>query len=164
MTTTMTPTLINGRRPDETMTTDTPTVQLKRRVTVKTKVTDLFRQRAKSELSEEHKTLETQQGELEAQYQQTLKQLEAMAGQGQNVQKQLQQLNEEYQRNRNQLTSMQMQLSSQLANLDRVQNGDFLVTGTLENNITLSVGDNLYEKLNSAELIVEDGIIKSISP
>jgi hypothetical protein len=37
------------------------------------------------------------------------------------------------------------------------------VTGVLENVVDVRVGDNIYEKLMNAEMIVEDGIIKSIS-
>lgn len=138
-------------------------VQLKRQVTVKTKVTDTFRERAQSELSNELKLLDTQLQQLEAQYQHSLQQLEKMAQQGQPVQKQLEQLNQEAQQKRGQLASLKMQVSSELGNLDKVENGSYVVTGMLENFVELRVGDNLYEKLSNAEMLIEDGIIKSIT-
>lgn len=140
-----------------------PSVQLKRQVTVKTKVTDLFRARAKNEMSNELKLIDTQLQQLEAQYQYSLQQLEKVAQQGQNVQQQLQQLNQDAQQKRNQLASLKMQISSELGNLDNIENGQFIITGMLENTIEVRVGDNIYEKLQNAELLIEDGVVTRIS-
>lgn len=137
-------------------------VTLKRQVTVKTRVTDEFRARAKKELSDEIQLLESQSQQLETQIQQSMKQLENIAAQGQNVQKHLNQLNQEAQQRRNQLASLKMQLSTQLANLDKANNGDYVVTGILDNFVEVNVGDNIYEKLNNAEMLIEDGVVKEI--
>lgn len=139
------------------------TIQLKRQVTVKTKVTDAFRARAKDELDNELKLIDTQLQQLEAQYQYSLQQLEKVAQQGQNVQQQLQQLNQEAQQKRSQLASLKMQVSSELGNLDKIENGQYIVTGMLENLVNVQVGENIYEKLQNAEILVEDGIVTSIS-
>jgi hypothetical protein len=137
-------------------------VHLNRQVTVKTLVTDGFRERATQELDNELKLIDTQLQQLEAQYQYSLQQLEKVAQQGQNVQQQLQQLNQEAQQKRNQLASLKMQVSSQIGNLDKVENGQYIVTGMLENTVELCVGDNIYNKLMNAEMLVEDGIITGI--
>lgn len=141
---------------------DNNTIQLKRQVTVKTLVNDNFRQRAKNELGEEQKLIETQIQQLEAQYQHSLQQLERAAQQGQNVQKQLQQLEREAQQKRGELSGLKLQVSSQIANLDKVENGNYVVTGLLENTVELRIGDNIYERLRNAEIIVEDGVITAI--
>lgn len=138
-------------------------IQLKRQVTVKTKVTDAFRARAKDELDNELKLIDTQLQQLEAQYQYSLQQLEKVAQQGQNVQQQLQQLNQEAQQKRSQLASLKMQVSSELGNLDKIENGQYIVTGMLENVVDVHVGENIYEKLQNAEILVEDGIVTSIN-
>lgn len=140
-----------------------PSVQVKRQVTVKTKVTDDFRSRAKTELDNELKLIDTQLQQLEAQYQYSLQQLEKVAQQGQNVQQQLQQLNAEAQQKRSQLASVKMQISSELGNLDGVQNGQFIVTGMLEEILDIRVGDNIYAKMQGAEIVIEDGIVTHIS-
>jgi chromosome segregation ATPase len=140
-----------------------PSVVLKRQVTVKTLVTDSFRERAKGELANELRLIDTQLQQLEAQYQHSLQQLEKVAQQGQNVQKQLQGLDQEAQQKRTQLASLKMQVSSELGNLDKVENGSYVITGILENMVEIRVGDNVYEKLMNAEMVVEDGIVKSIS-
>lgn len=138
-------------------------VQLKRQVTVKTLVTDSFRVRAKDELANELKLIDTQLQQLEAQYQHSLQQLERVAQQGTNVQKQLEALNQEAQQKRTQLASLKMQVSSELGNLDKIPNGSYIVTGVLENTVDIRVGDNIYEKLMNAEMVVEDGVVKSIN-
>ena len=137
-------------------------VQLKRQVTVKTLVTDVFRERAKGELDNELKLIETQSQQLEAQYQHSMQQLEKVAQEGQNVQKQLQQLNGEVQQRRSQLGSVKIQVSTELGNLDKVENGQYIVTGLLESFVEVKLGDNIYERLLNAEMLVEDGIVKSI--
>jgi chromosome segregation ATPase len=139
-----------------------PSVSVKRQVTIKTKVTDTFRTRAKQELDQELKLIDTQLQQLEAQYQYSLQQLEKLAQQGQNVQGQLQQLNEEAQQKRSQLASLKMQLSSELGNLDQVQNGTYLVTGMVESMVNIALGDNLYEKMQNSEILIEDGIVTKI--
>ncbi len=150
-------------RPTELNPQTQPAVQLKRQVTVKTKVTDAFRDRAKSELDNELKLIDTQLQQLEAQYQYSLQQLEKVAQQGQNVQQQLQQLNQEAQQKRSQLASLKMQVSSELGNLDKIENGQYIVTGMLENTVEIRVGENIYDKLQNAEILVEDGVVTSIS-
>jgi esterase/lipase len=86
-----------------------------------------------------------------------------VAQQGQNVQQQLQQLNQEAQQKRSQLASLKMQVSSELGNLDKIENGQYIVTGMLENVVDVHVGENIYEKLQNAEILVEDGIVTSIN-
>ncbi|MEB3287295.1 MAG: YlqD family protein [Vampirovibrionales bacterium] len=152
---------------EETLMSQAPkaisSVRLKRQITVKTLVTDDFRKRAQHELNEESKLADTQLQQLEAQYQYSLQQLDQLAKQGQNVQKQLLQLNDEAQQKRNQLASVKIQVANQIANLDKVPNGEYIVTGILESDVEVFAGDNLYEKLGQAEMLVEDGIVKSIT-
>lgn len=143
--------------------TNQQAIQLKRQITVKTKVTDNFRLRAKSELDNELKLIDTQLQQLEAQFQYSLQQLEKVAHQGQNVQGQLQQLNQEAQQKRSQMASVKMQISSELGNLDKIENGQYIVTGMLENTVELRLGDNIYDHLQNAEILVEDGVITAIN-
>ena len=137
-------------------------IGLKRTVTVKSMVTDEFRHRAKSELSEEHTLIRTQLDQLEAQYQQSLKQLEEAARQGHNVACQMDQLHREANGKRQQLAGVEQELSKQLENLDKVQNGAYITTGQLENFAEVNVGDNLYEKIRGAEILIKDGVVTAI--
>jgi hypothetical protein len=139
-----------------------PSIPLKRQVTVKSLVNEGFRQKARTELSDELKLIESQLEQLENQYQATLRQIENLAKTGQNVTKQFEQLNMDAQEKRAQLNNVKMQVSTNITNLDRVQNGDLVVTGVLENYVDIRVGDNIYDKLRGAEVIIEDGVVKSI--
>ncbi|MEM0951293.1 MAG: YlqD family protein [Cyanobacteria bacterium P01_H01_bin.74] len=139
-------------------------VQLKRQMTIRTRVTDEFRTRAKKELTQELGLIDTQMQQLDAQYQQSLQELERLAQQGQKVQTQLNQLNQDVQQKRNQLGTLKVQLSAEMGNIDQVENGQLVVTGLLESIVTVNIGDNIYEKMHNAEMIVEDGIVVSMSP
>lgn len=159
----MTPSMALEKEATQMAQNNLSSVRLKRQITVKTLVTDDFRKKAIQELDEESKVIDTQLQQLEAQYQYSLQQLDQLAKQGQNVQKQLLQLNDEAQQKRNQLASVKMQVASQIANLDKVPNGEYIITGIMESDVEIATGDNLYEKLGQAEMLVEDGIVKSIS-
>jgi esterase/lipase len=139
-----------------------PILLLKRQVTIKSRVTDLFRQRAKDGMSTELKMIDNQMEQLEGQYQTSLKTLEEMAQQGHNVRKELDQLNRDAQARRAQLSTVKMEVTNQLANLNRLENGTYVVTGALENFVDVHIGDNIYDKLQDAEIFVEDGIITAI--
>ncbi|MCA9798958.1 MAG: hypothetical protein KC476_02045 [Cyanobacteria bacterium HKST-UBA06] len=137
-------------------------IPLKRQVTIKSVVNDNFRDRAKDEFSEELKLIEAQMEQLENQYTASLKQLEALARQGQNVDAQLNNLNREAQEKRSQLAQVKMSVSNNLANLDQIKDGGFAVTGVLESYVYIAIGDNIYEKIRGGEIIIEDGIVKEI--
>ncbi len=137
-------------------------IQLKRQTTIKTVITDEFRERAKNELSNELQMIEHQLGSMDSQYQQTLQQLEQLSSQGRNVQRQVEQLHQEVQNKKNQLTTLKMELSKQLNGLDRRQNGEMIVTGLLESYVEVKVGDNIYEKVQGTEVIIENNVVKEI--
>ena len=137
-------------------------IELKRQVTIRTLVTDHFRSKAQTEMAEELKMIDVQSQQLEATYQNSMQQLEKLAQQGQNVQKHVSQLSNEAQQRREQLATLKMQVSKQLSDLDRIENGKYVVTGMLENTVRVGVGDNLYEKLKNAEILIEDDLVKEI--
>jgi len=137
-------------------------IQLKRQVTLKTLVNDHFRKHAHEEMNNEIKLIDTQMQQLEVQYQHTLNQLEQLAQQGQNVQQHLAQLNDEAQQKRNQLAQLKMQVAAQLANIDKIPDNEYIVTGILENFVEVKPGDKIYEKLVNAEIIIENSVVKEI--
>lgn len=145
-----------------TASTQADSIALKRQITIKSVVNEAFRQRAKDEFSEEIKLIDAQLEQLENQYTASLKQLESMALQGVNVNAQLDNLNREAQDRRAQLAQVKIQVSNNLANLDKIPDGGYAVTGMLESYVELRVGDNIYEKIRGGEIIIEDGIIQNI--
>ena len=142
--------------------TEQKSIELKRQVVIKSIVTKEFRQQANAEFTEELKLVEAQIQQLENQYQSTMRQVEEMGRQGQDVSKQLMHLNGEVQERRAQLENAKIQVSRNLANVEKAADGEHVITGNLENYVSLSVGDNIYDKLRNAEIIIEDGVIKEI--
>jgi chromosome segregation ATPase len=149
--------------PMQRSTQSSQSIRLKRGVTVKTLVTEQFKQNATTELSKELQFVEQQMEELEMQYQKMLRQLETLAQQSRNVRPELEQLNNDAQQKRAQLSAVKMELTNQLANLDKVENGSYIVTGQLENYVDISLGDNLFDKVRDAEILVNDGIVTAIN-
>jgi hypothetical protein len=131
-------------------------------INVKTIVTEGFKLQADQELSKELALIDEQAQQLEAQYQFSLQELEKLARQGQPVQAQLEQLNRDAQERRNQLAGLKMEVSSQLANLDKLEVGSMIVTGLLKGQVELKVGDNMYQKMQPSQILVCDGRIESI--
>ena len=139
-----------------------PRIALKRQVTIKSVVTQRFRDESKAGMTQELKTLDNQMMQLESQYQSTLQQLQAMAKQEQPVQNHIDQLNAEVQDKRGQLNALKADLTNKLASLDKMNDGDLVETGALENFVEVTVGDNLIQRVNQAEIVVNDGVITSI--
>jgi hypothetical protein len=137
-------------------------VMVEHQVNVKTIVTEGFKLQADQELSKELALIDEQAQQLEAQYQFSLQELEKLARQGQPVQAQLEQLNRDAQERRNQLAGLKMEVSAQLANLDKLEVGAMIITGMLKGQIELKVGDNMYDKMQPAQILVCDGRIESI--
>lgn len=137
-------------------------IHLKRQVTVKSLVNDNFRSKAAQELSDELKVIDTQISQLETQYQLSIQQLEKMAQQGQNINKNLESLNREAQEKRNQLSTLKLQVSTQMGNLEKIENGAYIVTGMLDNFVEVRIGDNIYDKIRHAEILLEDGVVREI--
>lgn len=61
-----------------------------------------------------------------------------------------------------QLVLYKQNLHSQIEELDKKQLGEQIITGMLESTVELNVGDNIYERLREAQIIVENGTIVQI--
>jgi len=148
---------------DATNTPPNPSaVMVKRQVTVKTVVTSAFRERAKTELSQEVTQIDGQLNQLQAAYQQTLQQLETLSAQGQNVLPQRQQLEQQAGAEQQKLSMLKEEVIKQLGALDTVSDGATVITGLLDSWVDLSIGDNIYEKVRDTIIIVTDGVITAI--
>jgi hypothetical protein len=137
-------------------------ITLKRQVAVKTMVTDAFRARAVTEMTQEQQNVEREMQLLEQQYQANMKQLEQLAQQGQNVAQAVEGLNAEAAAKQGQLQGLYQQLQAQLQELNNVPNGTYVVTGQLENYATVQVGQPIYDCLRQAEILVKDDVVTAI--
>lgn len=135
---------------------------VKRSLTIKTLLTDAFRQQAQQDLSQEKELVAQQLEQLELQVQNNLRQLEEATRQGHNVARQLDQLHQEANKRKHELATLQAEIDQQIQNLATMANGNYIKTGQLENWVPLAVGDNLYQRLRGAEVLVTDGKITAI--
>lgn len=133
-----------------------------RTLSIKTLVTDAFRAKAKEEMGQEVNLIMQQQEQLEAQVQHQLKQLEEAKNQGVDIEPHMNDLQQQYQMAHLQLAEARMQLEQKLQELDTLANGTYLTTGKLESPVQLTVGDSIYEKIGSAEILVKDGVITAM--
>lgn len=122
-------------------------VSLKRQVLVKAVVTEQFKEYLNFELTETV-SMYTKQ------IQQIDKQLESMSGETPMF---------------IQLTAEKEQYQAYIANEGNQRNfvaglelGSLYSQGPVEGFVSVSVGDNLYEKIGGVEVVVENGIVKSI--
>jgi len=53
-------------------------------------------------------------------------------------------------------------LQEQLAEYDELQMGEEFVLRTLEGTVEIQLGDNFFEKVRGAEIVIEDDIVKEI--
>lgn len=138
-------------------------VSLKRQVTVKTRITQSFRDKANTELGKEVALIDQQLHQLEAAYQNSIQQLEQLAQQGQDVSGGKDQLDRDARQKRLQMTTLKEEVQKQLGNLDGQKDGDLVTTGLLESFVDLKVGDPIYDRIRNTVIIVEDGNITDIT-
>lgn len=64
---------------------------------------------------------------------------------------------------RDQQSQTMRDMSSRKSGLKEMENGSHFAQGVIDGYVSVSVGDNLYEKLGGLEIILEDGIIQDIA-
>jgi len=136
---------------------DKRSVTLKRTVTIKVVVTEKFKSYMLYELNEAVRNAE-QRTQL---INQQIPQLDQLAA-SDNVGRQalIQQLEAEK-------IQLDATIKDQQARIDAInglQLGTFFTQGTVDGFVSVSEGDNLYEKLGGMEIILNDGIVQKITP
>jgi hypothetical protein len=131
------------------------TVTLKRSVTIKAIVTDKFKEYMAYEINEAIKRSNFRMEDI----QKKQKQLEGKKNDA-GVANILQQLSSE----KVQLEYSIAELKNRLNGIKDIQMGSEFVQGAVDGFVTVSEGDNLYEKLGGMEILIDDGVIKKIAP
>ncbi len=137
-------------------------IQVQRTIKVKTLLTDAFRETANREHSSELQKVEDSIRELKNLAQERLN--EIMQSDISDADKQLAQAHIQQQFDQEilgLLTAKQELLARQDA-LAKSPNGSYISTGEIKDLVTLKVGDNIYERLRGAEILVKDGVITAI--
>ena len=140
------------------------TLKVKRPVTIKTVVTDNFKKQANEEINKEVHMLDSQIMQLELQNKQIQDQASSYsASYGDENAEQIKQAVMEIANRLQQMTMLKQELQSQRDSINHLMHDNIIVTGSLENYVELSIGENLYDKFKKAEIVVKDGIIQEIN-
>ena len=119
---------------------------IKRSVTVKTILTKKFKEETEEEFLREIALIDDQ-----------ILQTESRIRQRQDTV-----LSNELSHKLEQLVFLKQELVDHHNDFDRLPLEEEVVTGMLDNYFELKIGDNLYDKVKDAEIIVRDGIIEKI--
>jgi hypothetical protein len=125
-----------------------PTVTLKRNVTIKAVVTDQFKKFLTFELNQAITGLNERQ-----------KQLDDILAKNEGTSEYRNQLSHEKQQN----AVNKEDLTNKINVAQKLQNDTLFVQGVVEGFATVKKGDNLYEKLGAMEIIVKDGLVNELN-
>ncbi|MFN9690783.1 MAG: YlqD family protein [Vampirovibrionales bacterium] len=137
-------------------------ITVQRDLTVKTMVTDGFREKAMKEDHAELSALDANIQQLRESAQGRLNEL--VQSNLSNEDKQLAQmhLQQQFDEQVTQFLSLKQEVLNRQEVLANTPNGTYVSTGNVTDSITLNVGDNIYDRLKGAEILVKDGVITAI--
>ncbi|MBC7473438.1 MAG: YlqD family protein [Candidatus Sericytochromatia bacterium] len=133
-------------------------ISLKRQVAIKAIVTDVFKANASNEIQQQLQQLDLNMQQLEFQAKRAITDLEKQkpsAGALDNLKAQIDQERQRIAMSKSDL----LQRMNMIAQLE--MNSEF-IQGTLDNYVSVNVGDNLYDKLSNTEIVLKDGVVVEI--
>ncbi len=139
-------------------------LSLRRQVIIKAIVTDNFKQQASAELQAALQNLDMNLQQLEFQGKRAIADLEkkSISPAGPMVQAQIDQLKQQIDGERSQLMAAKNDMLQKLNMIGQLEVNSEFVQAQVDNFVDVAVGDNLYLKLSSPEVIVKDGIVVEI--
>ncbi len=142
----------------------TETLNLRRQAIIKALVTDTFKQQASAELQGALQQIDMQMQQLEFQGKRAISDLEkkGISPAGPELTAQLNQLKAQIEQERQNLFSAKNDMMQKLNMIGQLEAGSEFVQGNVDNFVDVKLGDNLYAKLSSPEIIVKDGIVIEI--
>ena len=137
-------------------------ITVQRELTVKTMVTDGFREKAMKEDHAELSQLDANIQQLREAAQGRLNEL--MQSNLRQEDKQLAQmhLQQQFDEQVTQFLTLKQDVLNRQEILANTPNGTYVSTGNITDSVTLNVGDNIYDRLKGAEILVKDGVITAI--
>ena len=133
-------------------------ISLKRQVAIKAIVTEVFKNNASIEIQQQLQQLDLNMQQLEFQAKRAISDLEKQKpapGQVENLKEQIDQ-------ERQRLAMGKNELLQRLNAISQLELNSEFVQGTLDNYVTVNVGDNLYDKLSNTEIVLRDGVVIEI--
>ncbi|MBI2842600.1 MAG: YlqD family protein [Armatimonadetes bacterium] len=131
-------------------------MRLKRAITIKAIVTEDFKSGLREELTKTLDRVESAAQHLDFQLRRYVPEVAKadieQAGR----------LRREIEGERQKHESARAEIQSRLGEVAGLEIGSEFVQGTIEGDVDVAVGDNLFDKLGGAEVIVKDGIVQEI--
>ena len=137
-------------------------ITVQRDLTVKTMVTEGFREKAMKEDQAELATVDASIQQLRESAQGRLNEL--MQSNLSQEDKQLAQmhLQQQFDEQVTQFLTLKQEILNRQELLANTPNGTYVSTGNVTDSVTLNVGDNIYDRLKGSEILVKDGVITAI--
>lgn len=134
-----------------------------RSIVVKTMITDAFREQAAREDEKELERVDANIGQLRQMAEQRLNEI-LQAEQLSEDDRQIAQshLQQQFDRDMVALLNAKQEVLARQDALAKTSNGSYVTTGELQDTVTLKPGDNIYQVLRGAEILVKDGIITAM--
>lgn len=133
-------------------------ISLKRQVAIKTIVTDVFKTNASAEIKQNLQQVDVNTQQLEFQAKRAVADAEKQGA----TPDQLENLQMQIEQQRQQLLAGKQELLQRLNMIAQLEANSEFLQGTLDNYVEIKVGDNLYEKVSNAEIILKDGVVVEI--
>lgn len=142
----------------------TQSLNLRRQAVIKAIVTETFKQQASAELQGALQQIDMQMQQLEFQGKRAIADLEkkGISPAGPELTAQLNQLKAQIEQERQNLFAAKNDMMQKLNMIGQLEPGSEFVQGNVDNFVDVQMGDNLYAKLSSPEIIVKDGIVVEI--
>ena len=137
-------------------------ITVQRDLTVKTMVTDGFREKAMKEDHAELSQLDANIQQLREAAQGRLNELVQSNLSTEDQQLAQMHLQQQFDEQVTQFLSLKQDVLNRQESLANTPNGTYVSTGNITDSVTLNVGDNIYDRLKGAEILVKDGVITAI--
>ncbi|MNY22258.1 hypothetical protein D3C86_1558580 [compost metagenome] len=139
-------------------------LNLRRQVIIKAIVTDTFKQQASAELQAALQNVDMNLQQLEFQGKRAIADLEKknITPAGPMVQQQIEGIKQQIESERGQLMAAKNDMLQKLNMIGQLDIGSEFVQAQVDNFVDVAIGDNLYLKLSSPEVIVKDGVVVEI--
>ncbi len=137
-------------------------ITVQRELTVKTMVTDGFREKAMKEDHAELSQLDANIQQLREAAQGRLNELVQSNLSTEDQQLAQMHLQQQFDEQVTQFLSLKQEVLNRQEILANTPNGTYVSTGNITDSVTLNVGDNIYDRLKGAEILVKDGVITAI--
>ena len=132
---------------------------LQRNVTIKVIVTEEFKKYLVAELERAIKNMDGQLGNMETQGKRLVENLKK---QGEKTVKQISSIVQQINLDKQQASLAKADLDKKIAEAKALKIGSEFLQGTVQGNVTVKEGDNLYKKLGGVEVLLKDGVIQEI--